>query len=114
MVSNSTENNPARRGALFVSLGSYLKKLKAIERTMPPDQRLKVPSLTELASSVNSNRTTMSRLARGDMVTLNLALAGAIIREMRRRGFHMEITDLIDYIGPPPRPRPKLGEKEIE
>ena len=85
---------------MFVSFGPYLKKLDAIERAKPESERRSIPSLRELADATNSNRSTLSRLYRGDIVTFNIRLAGAIIREMRRRGFDMQITDLIDYIGP--------------
>lgn len=34
-------------------------------------------------------------LASGEVQQLNLKIAGRIIASLRRRGFHMEITDLL-------------------
>lgn len=99
------EQGYLKRGIALVNLGSYLKELKAIEYFLPENKRLNVPTLAELSEVVGSNKNTMSRLSTGSATTINVALAAAIIREMRHRGFPMQMTDLIDYIGPDERPR---------
>lgn len=107
----SQEKDYLRRGIVLVNLGSYLKELKAIEYFLPENKRLNVPTLAELIQVVGSNKNTMSRLSTGSATTVNVALAAAIIREMRHRGFPMQITDLIDYIGPDERPREVVLEE---
>ena len=102
-------DNQPKRGMMFISFGSYLKKIEAMERAKPKAMRKPIPSLRELARSIDSNSSTLSRLYRGDLININIKLAGEIIREMRLRGFPMEVTDLIDYAGPPP-----AGQAELD
>lgn len=111
MSTRNLDGKYLKRGTMYANLGSYLKELKAIEYTYPEDKRLDVPSLTELAKMAKWNSNSMSKLARGDVASINIAVAGRIIREMRRRGFPMQITDLIDYIGPDALPREVVLEE---
>lgn len=108
MSARDLNNRYLKRGVMFINLASYLRELKAIEHSLPDDQRLPVPTLAELARAVGSNRNSMSRISRGDATSINIALAGRIVREMRHRGFPMEVTDLIPYVGPGPRPRERV------
>lgn len=96
---------------MFVNLSLYLESLKVQERFAPDGQLLKVPSLSELARSAGVTPPVLTRLASGKTGSMNLETAAAIIREMRYRGFPMQITDLIDYIGPDERPREVVLEE---
>ena len=103
------------KGFIFINLTPYLKKLQALERSKPEEARLHVPTLSEISQSVGSSTSTLYRLASGNFTNFNVELAAAIIEEMRSRGFNMEITDLIDYVGPPARrPEVELNDDEGE
>lgn len=84
-------------GIMYVRLKSYLDELSAIEEARPEHQRRRVPTMKEIAEAVGYNPVTMSRLATGKIRSLNLELGAAIIDEMRRRGFPMEVSDLVAY-----------------
>ena len=83
--------------SMYINLNTYLSHLKAIESRKAKEVRKKVPSLSELASSIGMHQTSLSRLANNKVNQLTLDTGGKIIAEMRRRGFPMQITDLIDY-----------------
>lgn len=54
-----------------------------------------MPSIDELAEEIGVSRTTLYNVAGGTNVQLNLRLAERLIIALRRRGFAMEITDLL-------------------
>ncbi len=88
-------------GALFIKFGWYLRQLEADEYMKPVDQQRTIPSLAELARVTGFASSSIARMARGDIAYLNLELCYAVLTEMRRRGFDIQITDIIDFIGPP-------------
>lgn len=85
---------------MYINFESYLSNLKAIESSKPGPQRRKVPSITELAKSIGMHQTTMSRLINNQVSQLSLETGDRIITEMRRRGFPMQVTDLVTYRPP--------------
>ena len=95
-----------RDGILYLALGSYFQKIRSKEYRRPILERRKIPTYTELARIAGVSQSTVSRMARGDVDFLNLPVCHAIISEMRRRGFDIDIHDILTYIGPPPRKRP--------
>jgi len=83
----------SENATLYVVLQPYLESLRALERSKRDG--LHVPSIDELAQELNVSRSTLFNFARGNIKQLNLTLAGQVIVAMRRRGFPMEITDLL-------------------
>lgn len=85
---------------MYINLKTYLSNLEAIESTKPKEERAHVPSITELADSIDMHQTSLSRLANNKISQLALDTGDKIITEMRRRGFPMKESDLIAYIPP--------------
>jgi DNA-binding Xre family transcriptional regulator len=83
--------------AVYIRLVPYLQELALIEQTKPNALQRPVPTLAELAKIAGLSRNAMSNLTTGKTRSLNLDLACLIIDEMRRRGFDMELTDLVAY-----------------
>jgi hypothetical protein len=54
--------------------------------------------MQELADSIKVHRTMLSRFTNNKATNLNLKIADGVIKEMRRRGFQMEVTDLLRYV----------------
>lgn len=82
---------------VYIALQEYLGKLKAQEQRRPEEQRRAVPTIADLAEDVAMHPTSLSRLVNGHVKQLPLDTADAIIKAMRRRGFNMVMTDLIDF-----------------
>jgi DNA-binding Xre family transcriptional regulator len=82
---------------MYINLEAYLSQLKAIEKMKPEDQRRKVPTLSELADCLGMHKTSIIRLSNNKVKQLSLETGDKIIAEMRRRGFPMEVGDLIVY-----------------
>ena len=82
---------------MYVNLKGYLSKLRAIERSKPKDQQRIVPSLSEIARSIDMHQTSLSRLANNQVNQLSLETGAKIISEMRERGFDMQVGDLLVY-----------------
>jgi hypothetical protein len=85
---------------MYVVLKPYLEGLEARERSKPEGQRRSVPSIGELARELGIHRITLSNIANGRIKQLDLETGGRIITAMHRRGFQMEVTDLIAYRPP--------------
>lgn len=82
---------------LYVMLRPYLETLEALERSKPEDARRAVPTIEQIAGDVGVSRASIYNLAAGDIQQLNLRIAGRIIASLRKRGFPMELTDLLAY-----------------
>ncbi len=54
-----------------------------------------VPSIPELARAAGVSRGTMYNLVKGDVKHVSLDLLAAIINELRRRGFEVDLTHLL-------------------
>ena len=89
---------------MYITLKSYLDHLEALERSKHEAQRRKVPSIGELASELGIHRVTLSNIANGNIRQLDLETGGRIITALRRRGFSMDVSDMIAY-------RPPEGER---
>jgi len=87
-------------GFVYVQLDAYLRRLRAIERQKPEENRRLVPAMTELADVIGISRITLWRLAQGRTKSFNLEIASAIMREMWKRGFQTEIGDLLKFEPP--------------
>lgn len=85
---------------MYINLDSYLTDLKVLESSRPEPRRRRVPTITELAESIGMHQTTLSRLVNNKISQLSLETGDRIITEMRRRGFPMQVTDLITYRDP--------------
>lgn len=81
-----------------IVLRDYLDKIEAAERAKPPHERLRVPTLRELAKELDLHEVNMSRLANNKITDLRLPLAARIISLMRQYGFPMQVSDLIVYM----------------
>lgn len=82
---------------LYVALKEYLAGLEARESTRPPAHRRDVPTMSDLARVAGINKQTMSRWVGGQIKSTNHQTAGAIIAELRRRGFATEVGDILGY-----------------
>lgn len=83
---------------VLVNLKSYLADLERDEIAKPEGKRRKVPTLAELAEAVGMHRISFYRIANNQVGKLDLEIADSIITELRRRGFPMELNDLLVYI----------------
>ncbi len=90
-------SNNAVNGTMYIQLASYLRRIRAIERRKPKEQRLSVPSMKELSKVAGIGLTSISRMANGHTRSLNLDVASAIMTEMWKRGFETEITDILKF-----------------
>ena len=82
---------------MVINLKGYLKQLEGTELRRPEYKRKNVPTLKELAAAIGIHEMTMVNIANGKIKLLNLNTAQRIISEMRKRGFDMQTTDLLDY-----------------
>ncbi len=82
---------------MYVTLKEYLSRMETLERTRPDGQRRSVPSIVELAKAVGIHPITMSDIANNHVIRFNLHTGAAIMDEMRRRGFPMDVSDLLAY-----------------
>ena len=82
---------------MIVTLKSYLEGLAEIESVKSSDMKQRVPSINELAKIVDVHQTTLNRIANNQTRKFDLDIADKIITEMRRRGFDMQVQDLVAY-----------------
>jgi DNA-binding XRE family transcriptional regulator len=85
--------------AVYVTLHSYLNRLREYEQSKPKERRRRVPSIAQLATDIGMSRQAVHNIAKGEIEQLNLTTAGKIIAAMRRRGFEMDVGDLLAYRG---------------
>jgi hypothetical protein len=97
------EDKHTQGGIMYIRLKPYLEELAIKEEARPEEERRPVPTMEEIARSVKYNPVSMSRLVTGRIKSLNLELGAAIVDELRRRGFPMQVTDLVGYEPPEPR-----------
>lgn len=83
--------------AVLINLKPFLSGLELNEKARPPEQRRPVPTLTELAAIVGMHRTPFYRIANNRIAKLDLDTLAGIIAELRRRGFEVEISDMLVY-----------------
>ena len=82
---------------MYITLKTYLSRLEEIESRKPENERTPVPNLSELARGLGMHQTSINRLANNQVNQLNLKTGAKIIHEMRRRGFPMKTTDLVEF-----------------
>lgn len=87
-------------GRMDVRLVSYLRRLRAIERRKPKEQRRKVPTMKELSEVANVDISSLSRFANGHTRSLNFDIVVPIMTEMWRRGFQIKIVDILKFEPP--------------
>lgn len=95
-----TKYEPGEGGTMYIALRSYIERLNAIENSKPKEQRRHVPTMKELAEEVGIHQVTMSDIANSNIRQLNLETGGRIITAMRRFGFPMTVSDLLEYRAP--------------
>lgn len=83
---------------VLVNLKSYLADLERDELAKPKEQRREIPTLADLADTVGMHRISFYRIANNQVGKLDLGIANQVIEEMRRRGFPMEVDDLLVYV----------------
>lgn len=82
---------------MLVIFRSYLNRLDAIEKSKPETQRRRLPSMEDLAREVGVHPVTLSNISNNNIKQLNLETGGRIIHAMRKHGFAMDISDLLEY-----------------
>ncbi|MCB0182120.1 MAG: helix-turn-helix domain-containing protein [Anaerolineae bacterium] len=80
-----------------VILKHYLDRLQYEEAFKPETERKPVPTITELANDISITRQQLHRIVGDDIKSLKLDVADDIIKAMRRRGFEMEVKDLLEF-----------------
>ncbi len=91
---------------LYITLKSYLAELKKLEEKKPQSQQRYVPTMVEIASEIGLSSTAISNISRNQIKQLTLVTGGKIIAAMQRRGYPMQVSDLIGY-------RPADGEQNL-
>ena len=74
---------------MVIKLKSYLANLT--------EEGHEVPTITALAKEIGLSRVQLQRIVGNDVMSVRLDTLSSIINAMRRRGFKMQTTDLIDY-----------------
>ncbi len=89
-------NNATEKGDIVVTLtiAAYLAQLEAEVLANPRDKR-KVPSVPELARAAGVSKGAMYNLVKGEVKHVNLELLSAVINELQRRGFEVELSDVL-------------------
>lgn len=85
---------------MYITLKSYLGHLEALERSKSQASRREIPTIGELAEELGIHRVTLSNIINGNIQQLDLKTGGRIITAMRRRGFEMDVSDVIAYRPP--------------
>lgn len=80
-----------------IALKHYLDTIAYEEGFKPQKDRRKIPTITALAGDVGITRSQMHRILSNEVKSLNLDIADKIITVMRKRGFDMAVTDIVDY-----------------
>ena len=84
-------------GIMYVTLSSYLRRLRAEENRKPEEERLSVPTMKTLAEVAGITPSTLSFIVNGHTRSFNFDYCASIITEMRRRGFNTKITDIFKF-----------------
>lgn len=74
---------------VYISLGSYLKKLK--------DEGKEPPSITALAEDIGLHKGSLNRIANNHVKQLRIETADLVIKAMRARGFNTGVADIIKF-----------------
>lgn len=80
-----------------VKLKAYLAQIEYDESFKPKDQRREIPTIIKLSEEVGVTRSQVHRILAGNVQALKLDLADRIIAAMRKRGFPMDVGDLLEY-----------------
>lgn len=83
--------------AVKVKLKTYLAQLEDGEVFKPQEQRFEIPTVSALADEAGITRAQMHRILANDIKSLKLDVADSIIKSMRRRGFVMDVSDLLEF-----------------
>jgi len=81
---------------VYIRLKEYLKELEKVE-SLKEGIRLQVPTIADISRDANIHYTTMNRIANQRARRLDFNTAEKIIRSVRRRGFDMQMSDLITF-----------------
>ncbi len=86
--------------ALEVTLYKYYARLVANEYEKPPHERRAIPTYVELSKEIGVSKMTMSRLFSdsSSVKRLNLDIVDRLMKAMKRRGFEMDVNDVIVYV----------------
>ncbi len=84
-------------GVMFIRLKAYLAELEAQEANKPPGHQQRVPSVAELARAIGMSHQGFSNIVNNEIKQLSLETGAKIIAEMHRRGFSMDVQDLVTY-----------------
>lgn len=94
MAMKTTRHEP---GDVVIQLAieQLLSRLEAEELVKPPIHRREIPSIPTLAAVAGVHRVTMYNLVKGNVKQVNLELLTAVFNELQRRGFKVEVADLL-------------------
>lgn len=81
--------------AVIITLKEFITRLEAQEAAKPPRDRRAVPTIPELAEAADITRQGMYNFASGKIKMMNLDILSAVINEFRRRGFEVDVADLL-------------------
>lgn len=82
---------------MIVKLKHYLETLEHYEKFRPEGERREVPTLTALADELPITRSQLQRIVGGEARGIQFDVADSIIKALRRRGFPMDVSDLLEF-----------------
>lgn len=83
---------------IFVTLKQHLDNLKLSERLKSPGDRIKVPTISQLADDIGIERGTLSRTANNKFKSPSLDTLGRVIAALRQRGFDTDVSDVLRFV----------------
>lgn len=93
-MNNQSQPEYPQASIVKLALRDLLILLEAGEVGKPPSKRRAVPSLTELAEAANISRQGMVYFSE-EAKRVNLETLAIVLYELRRRGFEVEVGDLL-------------------
>lgn len=82
---------------MIIKLKHYLETLEFNERFKPVEERREIPTLSALARELPITRSTLQRIVGGQSKGIQFDVIDGIIKALRRRGFPMELTDMLEF-----------------
>jgi hypothetical protein len=82
---------------VFINIKPYLAELERNQTSKPEPDRLKVPTLADIARHLDMNEKHFLRIANNKIKRLDLEKLDGIIEFMRERGFNTDVPDLLIY-----------------
>ena len=80
---------------LKVSIREHLALLEVEGFKLPPAERREIPTMAELAAAAGMTTQGLYNISSPSIKKVNIAVLSTVINELRRRGFEVEVGDLL-------------------